>query len=205
MEVKVKILDNKASLPTKAKAQDTGYDVKFIGQKEIVGDTIFFRTGIAIEPPEGYYIEIVPRSSISKLPFMLANSVAIIDEGYRGEILVPIRILHPNVGDYVQGDIRPMGMMSLYGKRPQSLQAVAHAILERGDALVQLVIRQRIEADFVRVNELSVTERADGGFGSTNKVPEAPTSRPKRANASKDMEIAPRKKGAVRRSDVSME
>ena len=43
---------------------------------------------ISVQPPEGYYFEIVPRSSISKLGYILTNSIGIIDPSYRGTLKV---------------------------------------------------------------------------------------------------------------------
>lgn len=169
MKTKIKILDPKAELPKKAFSKDTGYDLKMIGVSKIVGDVIFFKTGIAIQPPDGHYFEIVPRSSISKLPLELANSIAIIDEGYSGEVIVPIRITHPGMGQEQKSVSFPSGIVQIFGARPQTMSIVAQLILQNQPTLTQLILRKRLDSEFELVNELTISERLDGGFGSTNK------------------------------------
>lgn len=166
-KVKVKLLSETAKVPTRAHETDTGWDLTFIGCEKIVGDVIFFKTGISLEPPKGHYFDVVPRSSISKLPLSMANSVGIIDESYRGEILVPVRILHPTMGGEPNKTNFPNGIVQMFGFRPQTMQAVADLILKNSPKLFQAILRKRIDCDFVVENELEESQRGDGGFGST--------------------------------------
>lgn len=85
-----------------------------------------------------YYL--YPRSSISKTPFMMANSVGIIDAGYRGNIMAKIR----NFGNEYQ-------------------------VAKRGDKLFQICAPDLKPVVVQIVNELSETSRGSGGFGSTTK------------------------------------
>lgn len=165
----VKILDEKAQIPTRAHDSDTGYDLKFIGIHKIVGDVIFFKTGISVAPPEGFYFDIVPRSSISKLPLELANSVGIIDEHYRGEIMVAIRITHSLMGQEQTNISFPQGLVKIFGVRPPTMNAVAQQILIHKPVLCQMILRKREDTDFVVVEELDETTRGNGGFGSTDE------------------------------------
>ena len=132
-----------AVIPTKAHPSDTGYDLTLIRMSKDMsrgGQTIImYDTGIAVCPPDGYYTEVVPRSSLSKTGYMLANSVGIIDASYRGSIKV-----------VVTGD-NSLGGLSLPFKG------------------FQLILRKLEEADVVEVDDLDVTVRGDGGFGSTDK------------------------------------
>ena len=168
LKTKIKLLDPKAEVPSRAHETDTGYDLKFIGVDKIVGDVIFFKTGISVAPPPGYYFEVVPRSSISKLPLEMANSVGIIDEHYRGEILVPIRITHPRMGLEQTNISFPYGIVKIFGLQPQTMFGVASQILEKKPKLCQMILRKREDTEFEVVEELTDTERADGGFGSTD-------------------------------------
>lgn len=81
-------------LPTKKHESDTGFDVTVISRLHSNKDELFkvtmYETGICLRPPKGYYYELVPRSSLQKFGYMLANSVGIIDNEYRGEIMVPL-------------------------------------------------------------------------------------------------------------------
>ena len=147
MKTKIKLIDDRAELPERAHSSDTGYDIKVIDIKKWNNDVVFFRTGIQLCPPEGHYFEIYPRSSISKEPIELANSVGIIDEHYRGEILIAVRILNDN--SYIR--IKK-----------------ANYILEEKPRLFQLILRRKLSTEFEIVNELNETERGAGGFGSTD-------------------------------------
>ena len=80
-----------AVIPSKARYSDAGYDLTIIKEyKRLTSNTVIYDTGIKLEIPNGYYVEIVPRSSISRSGYMLANNVGIIDQGYRGNIYVAL-------------------------------------------------------------------------------------------------------------------
>jgi len=158
--VRIKILDERAEIPQRAHPTDTGYDIKMIDVSHIKGDTIFFKTGIALEPDNGYYFEITPRSSIAKYPLMLANSTGIIDEHYRGEVLVAIRYLGPKLSTELQ--------LKIMGVEGRTIQDIAAIILEHKPKLCQLIYRKRIDCFFTKTNDLDETIRGDGGFGSTD-------------------------------------
>lgn len=169
LTTKIKILDENAETPKRAHQSDTGYDLKFIGIHKIIGDVILFKTGIQVQPPEGYYFEVVPRSSISKLPLEMANSIGVIDEHYRGEILVPIRITHSLMGQEKTNISFPQGLVKIFGLNPPTMKDVANQILMKKPKLCQMILRKRNETEFDLVEELEDTERSDGGFGSTDK------------------------------------
>lgn len=148
MKIKVKKLDENAVLPQKANDKDAGYDLVAISDPEIKynGDEILYiqyRTGIAIEPPEGYHTEIYPRSSISKYNLQLCNSLGLIDEPYRGEIILRFNLINSKL--------------------------IGSKIYRKGDKIGQLVIKKTISMDFVEVEELEETDRGEGGFGSSGK------------------------------------
>ena len=138
-----KCVDN-AIIPTKAYPSDTGYDLSIITIEKIIttmsgnNEIITYDTGIAVACTEGYYTEVVPRSSFSKTGYMLANSVGIIDASYRGSIKIVI------TGD----------------KQLPTLQLPFKGF--------QLIIRKRVDAEVEVVDELDETVRGDGGFGSTD-------------------------------------
>jgi dUTP pyrophosphatase len=142
LKLRVKKCDPDAVIPTKAHPSDTGYDLTLIRVSKDMsrsGQTIImFDTGIAVCPPDGYYTEVVPRSSLSKTGYMLANSVGIIDSSYRGSIKVVL------TGDETLHYLSPPF---------------------KG---FQLILRKLEEAEVEVVDDLDQTERGDGGFGSTN-------------------------------------
>ena len=144
--IKVKQLHQDAVLPQKANDKDAGYDLVAISDPEIKYDNdnvlyIQYKTGIAIEPPEGYHTEIYPRSSISKYNLQLCNSLGLIDEPYRGEIILRFNLINSKL--------------------------VGSKLYQKGDKIGQLVIKKTISMDFIEVEELEETDRADGSFGSS--------------------------------------
>jgi dUTP pyrophosphatase len=130
---------NKDALPLlKHNASDSGYDIAIINKFKEIGDVTLYGTGLNVRPPFGYYFDLIPRSSIIKSGYALANSIGVIDRAYIGEILVPLRKTNPNAKD-----------------------------LELPIRLVQLVLRPIINVEFVEVDSLEDTSRGSGGFGST--------------------------------------
>lgn len=134
-----KVLPN-AVAPSKEFASDSGFDLTLIDRSKQHGAVQFFRTGVRVQPAFGWYFDLVPRSSIAKSGYMLANGVGIIDRAYVGEILVPLVKVDPNAPD-----------------------------LELPARLVQIIPRQIVAAELVEVEDLDNTARGSGGFGSTNK------------------------------------
>lgn len=161
MEIKVKKLHEDAVIPFQATPTDAGYDIVAIDDGEIAVEKIQspysacitcenimyiqYRTGIAIEPPPGYHTEIFPRSSISKKSLILANSIGLIDEGYRNEILIRFKMTSRT-----------------------DIPDPSHNVYKKGDKIAQIVIRKTERANFIEVDNLSETERK-GGFGSTGE------------------------------------
>lgn len=168
-KVHIKLLEPNAKIPTRAHEDDTGYDLTFIGIHKIESDTIFFKTGVAVQPPRGYYFEVFPRSSISKTPFMLANSIPLIDESYRGEIIIPVKVLHSSLGQGTERQQFPNGLVRVFDARPNSMSSLAKLILSKKPTLCQMVLRKREDCQFLEVDELTETLRGDGGFGSTDE------------------------------------
>lgn len=138
--IKVKKNLENAVLPKLAGPNEVGYDlvcVKF--DKKINNNTYMYDTGISIEVPNPYYTEIVPRSSIVKSGYMLANSVGIIDPTYRGNLKIVLVKVEENAPE-----------------------------LTLPFTICQLIIRNMIHLDVKEVDNLSDTSRGEGGFGSTN-------------------------------------
>jgi dUTP pyrophosphatase len=127
--------------PQKAYETDTGYDLSIVDQVRTINENVtLFDSGVKVRVPNGYYVEIVPRSSIIKSGYMLANSVGIIDENYRGNLYVALAKIDPEA---------PPIQLPYKG--------------------FQLIMRKRIDAEPIQVDDISsdITDRGDGGFGST--------------------------------------
>ena len=100
MKVKVKKLRHGAVIPTYAKLGDAGMDLTAVDSLED-NCYITYRTGLAIEIPDGYVGLLFPRSSVYKKGQLLANSVGVIDSGYRGEIMLKFT---KSINRYESGD-----------------------------------------------------------------------------------------------------
>lgn len=136
--IKVELLRLDAPLPKKARVSDSGYDLTLLDERKRHGLVVLYGTGISVEPPDGWYLDVVARSSIVKLGYLVANSVGIIDRAYRGEILVPLVKVDPSVPD-----------------------------LTLPARVVQLVPRPVVHFPVEIATRLSTTGRGSGGFGST--------------------------------------
>ena len=120
-----------------------------------------------MQPTKGYYFEVVPRSSISKLPLSMANSIGVIDEGYTGEIIIPVRVHHSDMGGEPANTRFPQGIVRAFGVKPQTMSALATLIVKNKPKLFQAILRKRNNCSF-EVQDLEQTDRSDGGFGSTD-------------------------------------
>ena len=136
-----------AIVPTKSGPDEVGYDltaIEFI--RRLGARTFMYDTGISVEAPEGYYTEIIPRSSISKSGYMLTNSVGIIDPTYRGTLKIVLTKVDEEKN-------------TLPNARP----------LLAPFKLCQLVVRKQENLPIKVVTSQSETYRGEGGFGSTGK------------------------------------
>ena len=143
MIVKVKKLDERATLPTYGSAYAAGADLYALVEGESLtieaGETVLVRTGLSVEIPEGYVGLIYARSGLAtKKGLAPANKVGVIDSDYRGEVKV--------------------ALFNQSGKE-QSIAA--------GERVAQLVIAPYLAVEYQEAEELSDTARGAGGFGST--------------------------------------
>lgn len=142
MQIKIKILNEAATVPTYGTEYSAGadlYNLKDCDVEIAPGQTVLIHTGIAMEIPEGYVGLIFARSGLAtKRGLAPANKVGVIDADYRGEIMVSLH----NHSDQIRK-------------------------VEGGERVAQLSIVPFLKAEFELSDELSDTVRAGGGFGST--------------------------------------
>jgi deoxyuridine 5'-triphosphate nucleotidohydrolase len=138
--IEVQIVHPDAVLPRKERISDSGYDLTLLYVKKSFGVTTLFGTGIMVNPPQGWYLDVVPRSSIIKLGYMLSNNVGVIDRSYRGEIFVPLTKIDPACPD-----------------------------LELPARIAQLIPRPIAHFAIRQKASLDNTERGAGGFGSSGR------------------------------------
>jgi len=143
------------------KPGDIGYDLIAAEDPKFENGCIIYNTGIAIELPEGYHAEIAPRSSISKYDLTLCNSIGIIDNHFRGNIILKYKVplnVGGNLPILIAGTKNGMGYLSL----DTNLN-----LPKKGDRIAQLIIRKSEIFSLEEVEHLSETERGSNGFGST--------------------------------------
>lgn len=146
--VKVKRLTETAKLPTFAKPGDAGADLYWDEGSDYLmthtiepGERFLADTGIAIELPEGYEAQVRSRSGLAlKHGLMVLNSPGTIDSGFRGQI----KVILLNTSN------KPVEITN-------------------GERIAQLVVAPVQPVSYLEVEELSDTERGEGGFGSTGK------------------------------------
>ncbi|MDG2007075.1 MAG: dUTP diphosphatase [Alphaproteobacteria bacterium] len=141
--MKVKVLDNSITLPKYETVSSAGMDIRaFIpeGKIEIESqESKLIRTGLCLEIPKGYEVQIRPRSGLAlKNGITVLNSPGTIDADYRGELRV-ILINHSADRFLITNEMR----------------------------IAQIVVAQFSRVDLLEVENLSETDRGEGGFGST--------------------------------------
>lgn len=140
--IKVVLDSEDAVFPKKAHNSDIGYDLTAISVFKKISDKItLFETGIKVSSPDGFYIEIIPRSSLSKTGYMLANSVGIIDPEYTGTLKIALIKVDDTLPD-----------------------------IELPFTRCQLILRKAERSEMVCIQTLEDTCRGCGGFGSTDNV-----------------------------------
>ena len=172
MKVRIKKLHENAVVPQYAKKGDAGMDLTAVDKYYDVHGCVVYRTGLAIEIPEGYVGLIFPRSSICKQDLTLTNAVAVIDSGFRGEILMKFKPALMFVSDEegLISDEDDTFMCADGVEIPWDDRIPISALdYEVGDRVAQLIIMPYPHIEFEEVEELTETERGDGGYGSTGR------------------------------------
>ncbi len=147
IEIKIKRLDHfdhGLELPCYKSLWAAGADISAcLGPSEKLlirpFERVLIPTGLSMEIPEGYEIQVRPRSGLSlKTGLMVVNSPGTIDSDYRGELKVII------------------------GNLGHKDEVICH-----GDRVAQILLSPVMQARFILVEELSKTKRGVSGFGST--------------------------------------
>ena len=161
MKVRIKKTNEKAVVPYKTHAEDFCYDVVATSEEEVAPNVWKYGIGLAFEIDKKRWLKVIeypmqerfkllaeavysidfrPRSSIWKTGMVLSNSVGTIDDLYRGEVSAVFYHVFPNMPRY-----------------------------KVGDRIGQIKLGCALPMEFEEVDELSDTERGDGGYGSTGR------------------------------------
>ena len=120
---------------------DAGLDLYVLEELEFLpGETHLIKLGISCQPINGKAYYLFPRSSISKTPLRMSNSIGLIDGGYRGEIMASC----------------------------DNIKNVPY-VIKKGQRLFQLVSTDSSPISYKIVDKLEDSTRGEGGFGSTGK------------------------------------
>jgi dUTP pyrophosphatase len=139
--LRVRRLDERARLPTRAYPGDAGLDLYALEEATLApGERASIGTGIAVEIPDGDAGLVLPRSGLAaRHGIALVNAPGLIDAGYRGELRV----------------------LLLNTDREQPFTVV------RGERIAQLVLVRIETPDVIEVDQLATSQRGAGGFGSS--------------------------------------
>ena len=141
---KLEHFDETLPLPSYETSLAAGADIRAcLGEGESMvlkpGERNLVPTGLSMEIPAGYEVQIRPRSGLSlKTGLLVVNSPGTIDADYRGEV----KIILGNLGNNDE-------------------------VINHGDRIAQMVLAPVVQAKFEITSELTETKRGEGGFGST--------------------------------------
>ena len=144
VEVLFAKLDEEASQPTQGTKSAAGWDLRALNDTEVAkGSSTKIRTGIAVAIPEGWEGQIRSRSSLGAKGMIMPNGVGTIDSDYRGELMVLATWI--GEGDSIK--------------------------LSKGERIAQMLIAPVPLTTYKEVSfdELSTTDRGEGGFGSSGR------------------------------------
>jgi|TARA_B100001778_G_C18341058_1_gene517522 dUTP pyrophosphatase len=144
VEVLFAKLDEEASQPTQGTKSAAGWDLRALNDTEVVkGSSTKIRTGLAVAIPEGWEGQIRSRSSLGAKGMIMPNGVGTIDSDYRGELMVLATWI--GEGDSIK--------------------------LSKGERIAQMLIAPVPLTTYKEVSfdELSTTDRGEGGFGSSGR------------------------------------
>ncbi|MGN9867347.1 dUTP diphosphatase [Bacillus swezeyi] len=177
MNVNIKRLSLDAQIPQYAHASDACFDL--VAAEDIIiepGETALVKTGLAFEIPEGYEMQIRPRSGIT-LKTKLRVQLGTVDAGYRGEVGVIVDNIAPVIYRTIKDDegerYETLTSKVLYDVGGKFVPTISDGyvdgayIIRKGDRLAQAVIKPVEQAAFTEVAELGDSDRGAGGFGSS--------------------------------------
>lgn len=146
MELLIKRINDSAIMPTRGSEQAAGIDLYANLGSDIIeidpGERVRIGTGLCFSIPTGHFGAVFARSGIAaKRGLRPSNCVGVIDSDYRGEV----QIMITNDSSQVQ-------------------------LIQNGERIAQMVVMPYRSVEMVEVDELTKTDRGEGGFGSTGTM-----------------------------------
>lgn len=171
IEIPIELAEG-VEIPKYTHIGDAGIDVRALEDYNIdPGKNVLVNTGIKVAIPQGYEIQVRPRSGLSlKTKMRIANTPGTIDSNYRGTIGIIIDNIEPPIKDITyepvlneDGTIKKLDVTSILHGAPCHIQ--------KGDRIAQLVLTEVPTAHFYKVDNIGVfdSERGEDGFGSSGK------------------------------------
>ncbi len=142
LEIGIKKINKNSSIPAYQTKGAAGFDLTSCENITLLpGQVVAVNTGLGFELPEGYELQVRSRSGLAlKNNIFILNGIGTIDEDYRGEV----KAILCNASNI-------------------------NFSIKIGDRIAQGIVNKYEKAIFIEKQELSSTERGEGGFGSTNK------------------------------------
>ena len=161
LKVKIKKLSKDSVLPTYAKDGDAGMDLVATSEYYDDDGNIVYGTGLSFEIPKGYVGLLFPRSSNAKKQIILSNSVGVIDSSYRGEVMLKFKSS--------ASSFSLKSLFKLIFNQDAKITIINNVkkSYNLGERIGQLIILPYPQIEFEESEELSETERGNGGYGST--------------------------------------
>ena len=165
MEIKIKKLHENAVIPKYSKNGDGALDLTATSKEYDSDGNVVFGVGLAFEIPKGYVGLLFPRSSNAKKDLLLSNSVGVLDSGYRGEVMFKFK----STLNSQESEIKTVTEYEYEYTYISNSNPEYHFknTYEIGDRIGQIIILPYPQIEFKEVEELTETERGQGGYGST--------------------------------------
>jgi len=144
MEILIKKNNEEATIPTQATEGDAGYDLYSLEEVTLAPMArAVVKTGISIAIPMGFYGRVAPRSGLA-VKKGLDVLAGVVDAGYRGDVgVVLINLSSENI------------------------------TLEKQSKVAQLIFEKCHDVDWIETDDLSDSERGEGGYGSSDAPPDS--------------------------------
>ena len=169
IQIPIELMNEDAKIPTYAHLGDAGCDV-YATEDCIInpGETKIVPTGLKMAIPEGYELQVRPRSGMSvKTKMRVANAPGTIDSCYRGEIGIIIENIEPNFKD-IDYTFNEDGTIKI-----NSILHGSSFHITKGDRIAQFVLNEVPKAAFYLIDDIDeyseLSYRGEDGFGSTDE------------------------------------